>query len=50
LKQAEQEATAPDHTEVMMTSLVNAIREVDFLLKISLAVMVLLYAVVALKK
>jgi hypothetical protein len=50
LKQAEQEATTPDHTEVMMTSLVNAIREVNFLLKISLAVMVLLYAVVALKK
>jgi uncharacterized membrane protein len=50
LKQAEQEATAPDHTEVMMTSLVNAIREVVFLLKILLAVMVLLCAVVALKK
>jgi uncharacterized membrane protein len=50
LKQAEQEATAPDHTEVMMTSLVNAIREVVFLLKILLAIMVLLCAVVTLKK
>jgi hypothetical protein len=50
LKQAEQQATAPDHTEVMMTSLVNAIREVVYLLKILLAVMVLLCAVVAMKK
>jgi uncharacterized membrane protein len=50
LKKAEQEATAPDHTEVMMTYVVNAIREVIFLLKILLAVMVLLCAVVALKK
>jgi hypothetical protein len=34
----------------MMTSLVNAIQEVVFLLKILLAVMVLLCAVVAQKK
>jgi uncharacterized membrane protein len=50
LKQAKHEATAPNHTKVMMTSLVIAIREVVFLLKILLAVMVLLCVVVALKK
>jgi hypothetical protein len=50
LKQAKPEATAPDHNEVTMTSLVNAIQEVVLLLKILLGVMLLLCVVLALKK
>jgi hypothetical protein len=50
LKQAKLEATAPEHTEVMMTSVLIAIREVVLPLKFLLGVMVLMCAILALKK